>query len=99
MSKPHFVQFDQIDNNYRKGTGALPVILTVFAVLSLLCGLFLALYSFVYLVVGGVSCALLLAVAAIVRSIRNIEAHVIYLSLVNQHETSFSSTSPKSYLD
>ena len=92
MSKPRFVQFDQLDTNLRPGTGALPVVLVILAVLSLLGGL-----VFGNLVTAVVSCALLLAVSAIVRSIRNIEAYIIYISRFKQHE--MNGDSSKSYLD
>lgn len=101
MSKPRFVQFDQIDKNFRLGTGALPVVLVVLAVLSLIGGL-VTVGGFV---TGVVSCALLLAVSAIVSSIRNIEAYIIYIARVKQYEMNGSSTvsssdsAAKSYLD
>lgn len=92
MSKPRFVQFDMIEKDYRRGTGALPVILVILSVLSLLGGL-----VFGSLVTAVVSCALLLAVSAIVRSIRNIEAYIIYIARIKQHE--MNGDSSRSYLD
>lgn len=101
MIKPRLVYFDQLDKNARHGTGALPIIFAILAFLS---------FFFVPLTIEGIAtgivrCAILLALSAIVRSIRNIEAYTIYAASVQQYALRSTPSSPapedssKEYLD
>lgn len=78
---PSWVPFELIDKDFRRGTGALPIVLVVLAILCFVVG---AVYTLLGNVIGIVSGCLLLAVAAIVKSIRSIEAYTIYMARVQR---------------
>jgi hypothetical protein len=82
-SKPHFVQFDALDKDCRRGTGALPV---AFAILAGICFALGILFGMTVssIFAGIVSGCFFLAISAVVKSIRSIEAYTIYMARVQR---------------